>query len=186
MEETYLKQWRQNKRAKGLCQSCGIEPLMVGSTTKCNDCSDLQRTAKKTLYHDRIKKNQCTRCGKDELYTNTKCSSCASDDVLYKKRNHVKLKYEVIGHYGGICVCCGESWLEFLTLDHTNNDGAKHRLKLKTWEATGIGFYKWVKRNGFPNDLQVLCWQCNCGKNFNGGICPHRVRNDLVLNLLPH
>ena len=29
-----------------------------------------------------------------------------------------------------------------------------------------------ISRN-FPDFLQILCFNCNCGRNRNGGICPH-------------
>ncbi len=25
-----------------------------------------------------------------------------------------------------------------------------------------------------PEGFQVLCWNCNLGKYYNGGVCPHR------------
>lgn len=36
-------------------------------------------------------------------------------------------------------------------------------------------FYEWIIRNNFPKDLQILCWNCNMGKNVNKGVCPHKV-----------
>lgn len=34
------------------------------------------------------------------------------------------------------------------------------------------GFYRWIKKNGFPDSVQVLCWNCNCAKGIYG-YCPH-------------
>lgn len=34
-----------------------------------------------------------------------------------------ELKREVLKVYGGVCSCCGENRIEFLTIDHVNNDG---------------------------------------------------------------
>jgi hypothetical protein len=45
-----------------------------------------------------------------------------------------------------------------LTLDHINGDGATQRRAIR--KGGGRGFYSWVKRNGYPKDLQVLCWNC--------------------------
>lgn len=92
----------------------------------------------------------------------------------------IKIKKEVFSHYsnGKIkCYCCGENIIDLLTLDHPNNDGAKHRKKLRqkySIKGTGVIFYYWLKRNNYPKDikLQVSCWNCNSGKAIYG-ICPH-------------
>lgn len=91
------------------------------------------------------------------------------------KRRALKLRLEVQEVYGGKCACCGETTPEFLTIDHINNDGAQHRKETKL--KGGRRFYAWLKRNGFPKDgLQLLCFNCNCGKQINGGTCPHEKR----------
>lgn len=68
------------------------------------------------------------------------------------------------------CVCCGESQILFLTLDHINNDGAEHRKLLGKSTAKLFGL---LKRGGYPPGFQTLCWNCNLGKSFNEGQCPH-------------
>jgi hypothetical protein len=60
---------------------------------------------------------------------------------------------------------------KFLTLDHVNNDGHEHRKVLKHRNPATL--YRWIIENNFPPMFQVLCFNCNCGKNVNGGICPH-------------
>lgn len=74
-----------------------------------------------------------------------------------------KLKIECLDHYGG-CKCpCGEDDITTLTLDHANNDGAKHREQTGT---RGNNFYHMLRKNNFPNEppLQVLCLNCNIKK----------------------
>lgn len=87
---------------------------------------------------------------------------------------HRKLRLEVIIHYGGNppkCACCGETELDFLTIDHINNDGAKHR------KQHGHNFLpNWLKKNDFPEGFRVLCYNCNCGRRINNGVCPHKKR----------
>ena len=41
----------------------------------------------------------------------------------------------------------------------------------------GTKFYRWLKRNNFPEGFQVLCFNCNCGKEINKGVCPHKSKN---------
>jgi len=80
------------------------------------------------------------------------------------------LRREVLDHYGGICACCGEATLEFLSLDHKNGGGTKHRQELG---LRGSGIWAWVKRENFPDMFQVLCHNCNQAIGYYGS-CPHK------------
>jgi RNase P subunit RPR2 len=84
--------------------------------------------------------------------------------VKYRKN----LRNDVITHYGGRCVCCGEDREVFLALDHIDGGGRAHRKEV----GTGHNFYLWVKKNGYSSDLQVLCHNCNWAKRM--GVCPHQ------------
>jgi hypothetical protein len=90
------------------------------------------------------------------------------DPQRISRINH-KLKIEVIAAYGNACACCGETILEFLTIDHKKNDGAQHR------RSIGKGFYRWLRKMGYPkDDFQCLCMNCQWGKKLNNGVCPHQ------------
>jgi hypothetical protein len=82
--------------------------------------------------------------------------------VYQERRRHI------IARYGGRCVCCGETEIGFLTIDHVANDGAAHR-KLNM-RAMRLAYF--ITRNGYPPDFQVLCYNCNCAKGALGE-CPH-------------
>ena len=69
-----------------------------------------------------------------------------------------------------ICACCGEDEERFLTIDHMNNDGAKHRREV----TQGSHLYGWLKRNNYPAGFQVLCYNCNVGRYRNRNMCPHQ------------
>jgi hypothetical protein len=105
------------------------------------------------------------------------------ESIIKIRKNDVAkraiLKREVLSHYGDcICACCGESNIEFLQIDHINNDGAAHRKSLGSSRLCGHKFYRWLKRNGFPTGFQVLCSNCNMAKGFYGE-CPHeRLRRE--------
>jgi hypothetical protein len=87
-----------------------------------------------------------------------------------------RLKMDVMSHYcNGVphCQCVGGCDIEaigFLTIDHIENGGKLHR-KDVGW---GWKFYLWLKRNGYPPGFRVLCFNCNSGRQINGGICPHQ------------
>lgn len=88
-----------------------------------------------------------------------------------QKKRSWELRLKALTHYGGNppkCVCCGESEIKFLTIDHIHNDGKKQR------RIHGIGyyFYKWLEKNNYPKGFQVLCMNCNCAKAWYGK-CPH-------------
>jgi len=94
----------------------------------------------------------------------------------YDKNIRQRLKLMVVFHYtkGKMqCVCCGEGHLQFLTIDHENNNGSQERKRLKAAGIHSIGsnFYKWLINNNYPVGYQVLCYNCNLGRR--KGPCPH-------------
>ena len=90
-----------------------------------------------------------------------------------ERLRYVKLRQEILDAYGRKCACCGEKEILFLEVDHVNNDGKKHRRKLKSGSAKAV--YRDLQKRGYPKDgFQLLCANCNQGKKRNGGICPHK------------
>ena len=85
-----------------------------------------------------------------------------------KKKYEAKAKKLVFEHYGKKCACCGEENIIFLSMDHINGGGTKHR------KETGMKTSVWLFKNNFPDGFQTLCFNCNWGKHINGGICPHQ------------
>lgn len=59
-------------------------------------------------------------------------------------------------------------------MDHVNNDGNTHRRLVTNGLNRGgsLEIYKWIIANDFPDDFQILCFNCNMGKHFLGQ-CPH-------------
>ena len=80
------------------------------------------------------------------------------------------------------CTCCGEATLGFLTIDHIDGGGNAHRREL----GGGSSLLIWLQKQGYPAGFQVLCFNCNAGRYWNGGDCPH-LGSDIVNNpnLLP-
>lgn len=84
---------------------------------------------------------------------------------LYGKRKHLALKKEVFSHYskGSMeCSFCGINDLDVLCIDHINGGGKKHIEHLR---KRGTTFYKWLKKNKWPDGYQVLCANCNLKKS---------------------
>jgi len=92
----------------------------------------------------------------------------------YNKKRHNAFRMKVLNYYSNNkleCSCCRENILDFLTLDHINNDGAIHRKKVGSAQI-----YKWLIDNGLPEGYAILCMNCNFAKGlkYNKGVCPHK------------
>jgi len=92
------------------------------------------------------------------------------------RKRELKLKIEVFTHYSnGIpkCACCNENIIEFLALDHINNNGAEDRKK----GLHGAVMYRYVRKNNYPEGFQVLCHNCNQARGQDkNNICPHNLK----------
>lgn len=110
----------------------------------------------------RFMAGKCTMCNLNPFrpgaYT---CLDCA-----------MKSKIQALVKYGDLsCACCGESTLAFLTLDHIECGGQRHRKSLKKAKG-GTHFYGWLKKNNYPEGYRILCFNCNCAIGAFGE-CPH-------------
>lgn len=121
---------------------------------------------------------------RDPSYVEKKRAESRAFSPIYQKRKTAKmrvwreqLRRETFAAYGGACACCGESEPKFLTLDHIHNDGAKARREIASSSGRprgGVWEYHKLRQAGFPQGRhRVLCWNCNCGRSKNGGVCPH-------------
>jgi len=92
-----------------------------------------------------------------------------------QKESKQRLKLLCMEAYGGpVCVCCGETCMDMLNIDHINEDGSYHRKNLNKHGNAGCSTYHWLKANDFPDGFQVLCYNCNISKHRNG-ICSHQL-----------
>jgi hypothetical protein len=89
----------------------------------------------------------------------------------WTKRKILENRRLVLNHYGAFCHCPGCLITEekFLSLDHIEGGGNKHRREVG---GSGAPMYRWIIKNNFPPIFQVLCHNCNCAKGFYGK-CPH-------------
>ena len=76
----------------------------------------------------------------------------------------------IIAAYGGKCVCCSIADNRILTIDHKFGNGRQNRI---AFNYNSGKWFLWLRNNHFPDDYQLLCYNCNCGRFINGGICPH-------------
>ncbi|BBC35293.1 hypothetical protein SGFS_065870 [Streptomyces graminofaciens] len=156
-------------RNKGMsaagCEGCGKS--FVRHSADRTHCAACRPTVTKP----------CARCGKHfigSMEQRRYCSSECREATLTEQRReaHRKVRLAALQAYGGeapACVCCGEAMFQFLALDHINGGGHAQRK-----ETGGGGFYNWLRRHSYPAGFQVLCHNCNFGRQINGGTCPHK------------
>lgn len=96
----------------------------------------------------------------------------------FRERN-ANVKFSVLAMYSNLdveelvqprCACCGESLIEFLTLDHIDGKGLKVG-KGKVFKNV-LQLELWLIKNNFPEGYRCLCYNCNCSLG-HYGYCPH-------------
>lgn len=162
------------------CMSCRNKGLARAS---CEGCGKPFTRHAETRTHCAVCRPKvtkpCARCGKDFVgsmeqrrYCSPECRDAQFDEQ--RRAAYRRHRLTALQAYGGekpACVCCGETVLLFLSLDHVDGGGRKHRQ-----ETGGGGFYIWLQRHDYPAGFQVLCHNCNLGRQLNGGTCPHQER----------
>lgn len=106
---------------------------------------------------------------KRKLYMKEYQKTYAEKHRSASSKSRLKLIMEGIKAMGSQCACCGETNSLFLTLDHVQNDGYKEP------PQTHMRWLNAKRSNWDSTRYQLLCFNCNCGRARNGGICPHLV-----------
>jgi hypothetical protein len=94
---------------------------------------------------------------------------------IFAKEHRANLKFSILAIYSRgqpKCTCCGETYIEFLSIDHINNDAPKQKKEFKLQGHPYSYLYTWLIKNNFPEGFQVLCMNCNFAKG-KYGYCPH-------------
>ena len=192
----------------GLCVQCGKSEPEDGAKrcAACKQKARDRQRAVKATEPDKVKAWQkkananrrksykelglCLTCGKQPASEGqTRCAACrkyhVKAGVLYQKRHPHKagdyrrsVRSDVIAKYGGCCVCCQESQLEFLAIDQANGDGRERRQLFGKNKSRTYSWYLKLKREPKRDDLRVLCHNCNMAIGLYGR-CPHQAHKDL-------
>lgn len=161
----YGRERRRIRKASGLCIYCGEKSITSGSG--CKQCRVTKDSYNKTRRSKLRLSNLCWQCRRP-AHNKSLCDACRARIRL----KDLEEKVRAMRVYGnGSCSCCGECHLSFLSLDHVNGGGNRHRKQL----GGSANIYKRLRQLGYPKDppLAVLCFNCNLGRQLNGGICPH-------------
>lgn len=193
---------RAKRKEAGTCVACGKTRDMEG-LLQCSKCLQDNRNRNASISNEQkrqYKKSQidrwrasemCINCGRERnVDGRVQCGKCLEAGRSYiervgkearretQRRRTLKIKIDCFNQYGGcICACCRESIMDFLTLDHIDRNGAEERkcLKKQGIAVVGTNFYRYLRRSGYPNGYQVLCYNCNIGRERHNGVCPHKL-----------
>jgi hypothetical protein len=179
----------------GVCGQSFANWLTIGGRTRklsnrkyCLGCSPYGQHNTRVLERAAREPSQpkrCPRCGEEKPITDfyllpggtrshSWCKPCNNE---HRKARFRQDRLDALLHYanGDVrCACCGERRLEFLGLDHiNNNDGAEHRRALGVYG--GRAFYSWLRSTAYTYDaLVVACHNCNMARALYGQ-CPHTI-----------
>lgn len=152
---------RRALRERGLCTMCGKCPPRPGQA-RCQNCTKRANEFNRNCNARKRANGLCVTCGKPHP-SNGKCQCLAE--------SYQVLRLAAMLAIGGpVCACCGETELRFLTLDHINGGG---NIERRT-SIPSSALYRRLRDRGYPPGFQVLCFNCNSGRHFNGGVCPHK------------
>lgn len=194
LETTQVNQAK--RMAAGLCR-CGKE-LLPGrkSCTACYDRSHAWHlkhqervNEHKRRYREenaeKLKIRNAERWANNENNVREKAALWRANNIEKKRVQdaawYAGVREKVFAHYGDVCACCGITEPNFLTIDHINGGGNKHRRQLKK-----NSIYTWLIKNNFPAGFQLLCFNCNLGRAKYKGVCPHereRMADSAMLQL---
>lgn len=132
---------------------------------RCLECAKAYNHAYYRTHKEKIQAYTATHKKEKKAYNIVYAIAHPEKQKEYRK----KLRSVILNHYGGKCICCGETQKEFLAVDHISGNGAKHRK-----EIGSSNIYWWIKKNNFPPGFQILCHNCNLAKGFYGS-CPHKI-----------
>ena len=179
----YDKQRKRQKYIKRIikkvCTNCGKNDA-AENKVYCQFCLDRRSDTKRVRYDKLIIQDDCVQCGQSKINEGKRCNTCiekrntwyqgsitqAKDKVKRDENRRLALEY-----YGAKCACCGVEGLPFLAIDHIEGAGNTHRKAINRYGST---FFRWLVDSNFPPGFQVLCHNCNVGRYWNGGICPHQ------------
>lgn len=149
---------------------------LVASMKECQKCREtkaLAGFARHSRYEDGLQK-WCRSCQaayqrENRDGANARLRRWRKNHPEEANRLHREERWNAIFHYAAgepRCACCGESEPAFLVLDHVNGGGNAER------RIYGRNFYRSLRLRDYPSGFQVLCWNCNAAKQYQG-MCPH-------------
>ena len=114
----------------------------------------------------------CIVCGEEKDIKKFDFGYCKNRrnicEMCRNKRKRIALWLSFLKAFDWKCQCCGEDDIRFLTLDHVQNDG----FACSQDNITELRRAKELKYD--RNIFNCTCWNCNCARAKNKGVCPHK------------
>lgn len=170
-------------KGRGCCSVCGEHGHNkrfhlrhpTNGTKVCSKCLEEKPNTLEFFPSNKSRKDgvsaYCTKCVhkyNKQFYTN---------NIVRERRRSIesrqRARMQVLSHYSNgllkcSCANCVETIVEFLTLDHIEGGGAKHKKSI----GGSAAIWGWLIRNGYPEGFRVLCMNCNFSLG-RVGYCPH-------------
>lgn len=144
------------------CTKCG-EVKSLSDFHKAKNCKDGHQSRCKSCANKNALANYHEN--REARLTNKRANAAKHRTRNSKAQRERQIRYrqQVMEHYCDgepYCKGCGVMNIEVLTIDHIDENGAKHRKQEPAQRCFG-----WWIRNGFPEGYQILCWNCNNAKH---------------------
>ncbi len=155
---------------RNLCTRCGKVRDRENKLT-CQACNDYRISRG---YNNKLEKfwgrqKLCLGCGKTRFPNRARCEKCLVAIRSRSKKSHLKIKMLVHAAYGNKCACCGETEVKFLQVDHIEGRKVEDNF-------CGGEIYRYIIKNNYPKNFQLLCANCNWSKGIFGE-CPHKTKS---------
>lgn len=145
-----------------------------GLNHRCRDCHNRKnresweavgsRSRREKYHRDALVRSKMLKAARNSRLKNSE------KIAISKKQKHQELRLAALSSVGLECVCCKETQLEFLSLDHINGGGRQHRKSVGDSQK----LYRQILTSSEIKSLfQTLCHNCNLAKGFYG-TCPHQ------------
>ena len=118
----------------------------------------------------------CWTCNMIKHFQDSEKNLSQKSENIQEREYRKKVKFEVLSHYSNgkpKCSCCGynENILG-LSIDHIK----PIRKTKESGRLTSFRMYQYLKRENYPEDVQVLCISCNSAKSVYDS-CPHNFKS---------
>lgn len=169
------------EKAKRYC-SIHLKEFLPEEHRKFYDKENKRRNEKynnDSVFREKVKRLQKVRQKRHFTKNYRKNPEWTKKYLAGLKKNHKKhrekYKLNVMNHYSNNdirCMCegCSERNIEFMSIDHINGGGSKHRKEVIG--GAGMTTYSWLIKNNYPEGFRVLCHNCNNSRGYYG-YCPH-------------
>jgi hypothetical protein len=186
------------RKRRHTCKACS---LIASIQRKCKTCKKTKPIAEFPFVRGKsgIRRHHCNFCNTARVESH---HAKNMDDRLARQRAHYDAhaeeiaqdrrdrKGESLGYmlsvlrrlvtYAGGCVACGEDNPHFLTVvPITYAVDSKDLVRIPGYRESGSGLYLDIIRQGMPDELQVLCFNCKYGRRRTGGTLVFDGRTDV-------